>query len=120
VGETTQVVFLSPGSDPPDRTDIRHEDLPVPGAVGLRAARNSFDHVRDQVIRGEHADLHLGQKIGRILSATINFSIPFLASESFNFRDRHAMHTHFHYGILAFIQLERLDEGVIILIVMPP
>jgi hypothetical protein len=88
VGETTQVVFLgnpSPGSDPHDGTDIRHEDLPVPDAAGLRAARNGFNHVRDQVIHGEHADLHLGQKIGRILSATINFSIPFLASESFNF-----------------------------------
>jgi hypothetical protein len=87
---------LSPGSDPHDGTEIFHEDLPVPDAAGLRAARNGFDHVRDQVLRGEHYDLHLGKKIGHILSAPINFSIPFLASESFDFCDHHPMHTHFH------------------------
>ena len=115
VGETTQVVFLGnlstetlstlggepaqtppgassqcafpclPVSDPHDGTEIFHEDLPVPDAAGLRAARNGFDHVRDQVLSGEQYDLHLGKKIGHILSAPINFSIPFLASESFDF-----------------------------------
>ena len=65
VGETTQVVFLgnlSPGSDPHDGTEIFHEDVPVPDGAGLRAVTNGFDHVRGQVIRGEHVDLHLGQK----------------------------------------------------------
>src|SRR6267143_5480922 len=88
------------GPDPRHGAEIRHDDLPVPDAAGLRTARNGFDHARDQLIRNEHFDLRLGHKVGRILSASIDFPMPLLASESFDFRDRHPLHTDFHQRIL--------------------
>ena len=99
------------GPDPYHGTDIRHEDLAVPDTACLRAARNGFDHARGQVIRGEHFDLDLGHEIGRIFSAPIDFPIPLLSSKSFDFRDRHPVHTHFYQCIFDFIQLERLHDG---------
>ena len=100
-----------PGPDPHDGTDIRHDDLTVPDTAGRRAARNGFDYVGASY-PGRTFQASPGHKIGRILNPPLNFSIPFLASESFDFCDRHPMHTHFHLGILDFIQLERLDESL--------
>ena len=47
-----------------------------------------------------------------------DFSIPFPASESVEFRDRHPMYTHVHLGLLDCIQLELVDEGLIIFMSM--
>ena len=108
---------LSPWfSDPHDRSDIRHEDFSVPDDAGSRVVRNGFDQGLDQVILGSHFDLHRGHN-----ARTQNperLSIPFPASESVEFRDRHPMYTHVHLGLLDCIQLELVDEGLIIFMSM--
>ena len=64
------------GLDPHCSDEIQHKDPSIPSAVGLRAARNSFDHALHQAILDDDFDFHLGHKEGRKRVAVVPFLTP--------------------------------------------
>ena len=60
-----------------------NEDLPVPDLARPRAVGDDFHHLRRLVVGHKNLNLHLRQKIHRILSAAIELGVSLLASESF-------------------------------------
>ena len=58
----------------------------------------------------ENLNLHLRQKIHRILSAPIELGVSLLAAESFDLFHRHSLHAGFGQRFLHLIELERLHN----------
>ena len=54
----------------------------------------------------------LGNEVDGVLSSTVCLFVPFLASKTANFRDRHAMHTLLGQGVLHFFQFEMPNNGL--------
>ena len=76
----------------------------------LAALDDGGDGGFDAIVGKHQFDFDFGQEIDRVFAAAIDFSVAFLAAESFDFADGHAFDADFAEGVLHFLQLEWLDD----------
>src|SRR4029453_3613925 len=100
--------FARPNTN--DFLDWSNEDLPVADLSLPRAVGDHFNDLRRFVVGNQNLNLHLGQKIHRILGAAIKLRVSFLPTEAFDFLDSHALYSSFGSGLLYLIPLERLNN----------
>ena len=83
-----------------------HADL-----AGLRGTGNRFNGLVD-LIRGQgHFQLDLRQQIHRVFGAPVQLGVTFLAAETTDFGDRHALHASLGQRFAHGVETERLDDG---------
>ena len=82
-------------------------DLPSLGGLDDR-----FHRGRDLIIRQHEFKFDLGEKIHRVFAAAINFRVPLLAAEAFDFGDRHAFDADAGQCFFDLFQFERFDDGL--------
>jgi hypothetical protein len=84
----------------------------VPGVKPIlpafAAATDGFIH---HVVRHHDFHFHFGQKINRVFAPPINFSVPFLPAEPFDFRDGHSFDPELGQRLFDLLELERFDDG---------
>ena len=63
-------------------------------------------------IIGQHEfQLHFGQKINGVFCAAIDFGVPFLSPEAFDFGYGHACDADFSEGFAHVVELKGFDDG---------
>src|SRR5436853_392652 len=67
-----------------------YEDFAVADLARLGAAHDGVDHFLRIVIAGDDLELDLGDKVDGVFGAAVHFLVPFLATETADFRHRHA------------------------------
>src|SRR2546429_174413 len=105
---------MSPNLASPDTNDFFHrenKDLPVAELTCFRRTADDVDRLLEQFVRDDHVHFHFGQKINRVLAATIVLSVPFLAANTPNVADRHAEYAKVLQGPLDLFQLVRPDNA---------
>jgi hypothetical protein len=53
-----------------------------------------------------------GKKIDRVFAAAINFGVPLLTTEPFNFRNRHAFYGQTSQSFFHVLKFEGFDDGL--------
>src|SRR4030095_7385249 len=99
-----------PGTDAYDFLNWGNKDLPVADLSRLRTVGDHFNYLRRLVVRDKNLDLHLRQKIHRILRAAIKLGMSFLAAETFDLPDSHPLDPGFGQSFFNLIQLEWLNN----------
>jgi len=78
------------GADAHGLTDIEDEDLAIADGTRIGRCLRRFHDARCQVVVANDLDLDLGNHVGGIFRAAVNFGLPLLATKALHFADRHA------------------------------
>src|ERR1700730_7043973 len=100
------------GTNPNRSVHGVNEDLAVADIAGLRRARENGSDFIHETVRHHDLDLDLGEKVHRVLTATVELRMPLLPAEAADLRNRHADNAYPGQRLLDVIELERLDDGL--------
>src|SRR5215475_767764 len=98
----------------PNTHDILHwqdKNFPITNASRMGRCHNGVDDIVHLLFWSQDFKLGLRQKIYHILRPSIQFCVPFLTPKTFHLCHRQPMHSNRVKALLAFIELERLDDG---------
>src|SRR5258708_2617170 len=79
------------GADAHGVVERDYEDLAVTDLAGLGRAGDRLNDLVDQGGIDSHLDLHLGQEVHCVFTATVDLGVPLLAPISLDLRDRQAV-----------------------------
>ena len=99
------------GSNPNRIFQVGDENFAVADLAGLGRLQDGIDHRLQILVRANHLDLDLRNKINRVLSTAIDFGVAFLSPEPANLADSHPVDTVVGQGILDVFELEVADNG---------
>src|SRR4029077_5474533 len=93
-----------------DLFHVSYKDFPITNFAGPSVIGDDLDDLCRLVVGNKNLDLNLRQEIDRILCASIEFGMSFLAPEALNLFDSHPLDPHFGERLFHLIQLERLHN----------
>src|SRR2546421_6015244 len=79
-------------ANPDGVLDGTDEDLAVADFAGFGGFDDGFYGGCNLAVGQNDFDFYFGKKINRVLAAAIDFSVPFLATKTFDFTDCHSFH----------------------------
>src|SRR5579871_2822054 len=91
-------------------SDFVKEDLPIADLAGPGIAYDRVNRRIHQVVCQNHFNFDLRQKIDGVLSPSIRFTMPLLAAMAAYIRNRHALDSQLHQGILHRLESGRLNN----------
>jgi len=86
------------------------EHLAVADLAGLGGLDDDVNGRADQVVRDDHFDFDLGQKINGVFAAAVNLRVPLLAAEALDLGDGHALKADVIQGVFDLGEFVRFDD----------
>src|ERR1700761_2052423 len=90
--------------------DARHKDLSVADVAGASGGENRLNHLLRRLIMDHKFDLHLGQKIDRVLTSSIELGVALLATMPTRLQNRHAFHADLDQRLFHCVQPRWLND----------
>src|SRR5207247_593410 len=86
--------------------DARDEDFAVTDLSSPSALDDHVHGLFDLLVGNDQLDFDFRQEIHRVLTATVNLGVSFLASEAFDFAHRHPLDPNFPERVFDLLQFE--------------
>ena len=103
------VAFLF-GADADNFLNIGDENFSIADLAGLGRTDNGGDGTIHPIIRQHDFDFDFRQEIDLVFGPSIDFSVPFLASETFDLADSHSFDPYLAKRILHLLKFEGFDN----------
>ena len=91
--------------------EVEDEDLAVADLAGVGRLLDGFDDLFGHVVAHRDLDLGFRQEVHLIFGTPVDFGVPFLAAEAFDFGHRHPLHAQLGQRFADGIKHERLEYG---------
>src|ERR1035438_4265000 len=90
--------------------DARQKNLAVADLAGARGIGDRCNRLVHQAVRHDGLNLHLGEKIDRVLAAAIELGMSLLSSVTADLGYGHALHSDFEESVFDGFELRRLNH----------
>jgi hypothetical protein len=102
---------VSPVRDARCSRQVENEDLAVTDGIRVCGGLDGFHHLGCDIVADRDLELQLGNHVGGVFGAAVNFGLALLATKALHLGHGHARDPHAGEGFTHLVKPERFDDG---------